>query len=469
MRAYSRQRLLSPDKGVVSSNADFVRLLAWVVCGEASRAHSEGVACISVGAADALCAPLDAAGATVLMLEAWARGALGTSQTAEAVARECLETVNETRRRVLALAQTEGMTVLCMVHETRPEQLRLALLRRIVEECGCDATRLVDSVSCVHTEQSLLCEEVEFATRLLATTLEPLCRMAGQLMQHGRVSGADRDQLFGEQGPQLLKAHSSRLQCLARTVDLLHRMDECVGESESGDPQNVGCVVQRLDALYARECRRLVVIVLHERGGLNVARELRQSFGKLPETVAWPVSEVLATEVLRPSYRAVGAFVKSLQQCREDVSRVPLAGAAAFVRFRQKALHVLSCFFNSIVALRLNHDAVWEAWAPQLQACADFEQLRATHEELVQKLGDLCLQNVASRPLRKAVQQTIECCNDFVLCKGEHIDVIEPTFDASVLLFRRIISGILQQRKIAHLVGLQISLDFNRSEEEEAL
>jgi hypothetical protein len=129
-------------------------------------------------------------------------------------------------------------------------------------------------------------------------------------------------------------------------------------------------------------------------------------------------------------------------------------------------LHVLSCFFNSIVALRLNHDAAWETWEPQLLACTDFEQLRATHVELVQKLSDLCLQNVASRPLRKVVQQMIECCNDFVLCKGEHVDVIEPTFDASVLLLRRLISGILQQRKIEHLLGLQISLDFNRKDED---
>ncbi len=458
MRAFSRQRLLSPDQGLVPSDADFVRLLAWVVCGQASRGHHDGVADISVGAADALCAPLDAAGATVQMLEAWAQIALGTSQTAEAVARECLETVSEARRRVLALAQTEGMTVLRMVHETRGERRRLELLRRVVEESGWDAVRLVDSAGRVHAEQELLQQEAEFATRLLSRATEPLCRMAGQLMRHGRVADSDRDALFGEKGPLVLAPHWRRVQCLARTVDLLHRMEERGHEaaSEAPEPETVSAVAVRLDALYGRECRRLVALVLHERGGLEVARDLRQSFGKLPEEVAWPVSEVLATEALRPSYRAVGAFVKSLQQCREDLSRVPLAGTASFVRFRQKALHVLSCFFNSIVALRLNHDVAWEAWEPLLLGAADFEQLRATHTELVQKLSDLCLQNAASRPLRKAVMQTIECCNDFVL-----------TFDASVLLFRRLISGILQQRKIAHLVGLQTSLDFNREEGEE--
>jgi hypothetical protein len=466
MRAFSRQRLLSPDKGLVASDAELVRLLAWVVCGQAHRANHEGVADISVGASDALCAPLDAAGATVLMLEAWAQSAIDTCQTAEAVARECLEVVNEARRCVLALAQIEGMTLLRMVHETRIVRRRVDLLRRVVEEGGCDAVRLVDSVGRLHEEERLLQQDVEFVERWLSRATEPLCRMAGQLMTHGSVAGTDRDGLFDEKGPRVLAPHWQRLQCLARTVDLLHRMEESVASSEGPEMTSVDSVVHRLDALYSRECRRLVALVLHERGGLAVARKLRQSFGKLPETVEWPVSEVLATEAVRPSYRAVGVFVKSLQQCREDMSRVPLVGTASFVRFRQKALHVLSCFFNSIVALRLNHDVAWEAWEPLLLRCADFEQLRATHTDLVQKLSDLCLQNAASRPLRKAVQQAIVCCNDFVLCGGEHVDVIEPAFDASVLLFRRLIAGILQQRKIAHLVGLQTSLEFNREEGE---
>ena len=119
MRDFCRRASFAPDSGAMGQ-AELVRLRIWTCCGQAERRHHEGEQDVSVGAADACCAPLELVGKQVVELEKWAAAELlersEASQTACALAHACLTTVTELRRLVLGC---ELASVLRLVEETR--------------------------------------------------------------------------------------------------------------------------------------------------------------------------------------------------------------------------------------------------------------------------------------------------------------------------------------------------------------
>lgn len=156
--------------------------------------------------------------------------------------------------------------------------------------------------------------------------------------------------------------------------------------------------------------------------------------------------------------------------CLIGLSRLWSVKEAAAIRFRQKALHFVSCLFCCIVTLRLNNDFAWKALHDKLMRNAsDIEQMQKAHDEFVSDMVGVCMLNDASRPLMKAVQNGLECCEQFVASDGlsDVVTVVEPAFDANVQSFVKLVKGMLMQRKIPHLHGLLTMLTFNEGESED--
>lgn len=143
---------------------------------------------------------------------------------------------------------------------------------------------------------------------------------------------------------------------------------------------------------------------------------------------------------------------------------------ASCIRFRQKSLHFVSCLCCSIVTLRLNNEYSWKALHLKLSRNgSDFEEMKKAHDDFVRDMVDICMLSDASRPLMKAVQQVLECCEQFVASEGlsDVVAVVESIFDANVHSFIKLVKGMLRQRKIPHLHGMLIMLRFNEKEVEE--
>ncbi len=381
---------------------------------------------------------------------------------------------------------------------------RINLLLDVVRRFVSLPKELVDAVWEMSEREILLECDSKFAVSLRDAVMAPLCRDAQELLFKGMCDEKSLLQSV-DSCPRVLLSSFEKLQRVAKSVRLLDQMNEAQRNAVVEQQISWSHVMRQCEALYQSECGRLVHLLLYKRGGLNVLEQMRESFGAAPLSVDWPLSELFWTDTNKQGYQAVGKFVETLQSAKKGccffflkkklffhflknvvflflllllfffspsssaLSRLRDIHVASAIRFRQKALHFVSCIFCSIVSLRLNHDFSWTALSTLLkQNTSDFEQLQKAHDGFVRDMVDVCLLNDASRPLLKAVQQVLACCEEFAASEGlaDVVVVVEPALDANVQTFVKLVQGMLRQRKIAHLQGMLIMMRFNEHGEE---
>jgi hypothetical protein len=307
--------------GCVSKEQLF-ELMVWICCGEAERKNHEGEDSFSIGAADSLCRPLEEAGHAVRELEEWATEVMSapSSHTAGAVARICWDTVKEFRVCLLSLSKRKEKSLPMLIDETQKLRRRLVLLLELVrEQRKHESQRVFIDIVCGFCERELLLQyDVDFVLCLNAAVMTPLCRMVQELMRRGQISELlERKLLDADECPRVMRGLLERLLCVGRTVKLLNVMGEQQSVDALEETSSWTVISKQCEHLYFTECRRLVSVILVDRGGLAAARKLRESFGALPESTEWPVSELLCSEANRQKYFAVGRFVNAMQRTRK--------------------------------------------------------------------------------------------------------------------------------------------------------
>lgn len=388
-------------------------------------------------------------------------------------------------------------TALALHCAARPYLRRLRALIKVADSIDWQASPNVISTTLIDCAQRLWEKKrftSDFYELLFKAVREPMDRMVRQYVATGQVLGGEEEFFIACDGgprrcPSVFSEQLAKIWMVGKTVAVLKRMEEPLLFVTEGS----------VDVLYSHECRRLVHLILHRHGGLAALKHLRRSIeieeplrgeerglekdhidgidsdddddsgdgdeenagAHAPGLKSWPVRTFLCTPTNVDGYRSVKRFMWSLLNCQRQLSRASgnkVFGALFFLRFRQKALHVLSALLSSLW-FRLEKES-WESFSVQLVESPDFEFMSALHSAHVKRLLDICLQNALSRPLLEAVVAIVHVCNEFSKAAPGCDPVwLEQEFDQNVSLLRKIMESILQQQKIAHLAALLAALE----------
>lgn len=311
----------------------------------------------------------------------------------------------------------------------------------------------------------------DFVRRLHAAVFGPLCRSISKVLLHGD-GDTSWAQLHSRAFPSAMFEKLLRMKDAVSLMKRLQRhhtveRDHVFAFSE---------LEERTEYFYKFHCRRAVDVVLFELGGLELTRKMRQfyclesmstcrafkkygvfrglvkggsiarefvfdeSSGAIQVECEWPLNEVLTTPLVVDLYNRVLRFLLTLQTRRAALAAL---GEDIDWSFRQKALHCVVSVAN-YVALRLTAEP-FSDFAESATACPDVAALCSAHQRYVQRLADVCFQNEATAPLRRALEGMIEATSHAVL-------------DRNRTTLKNILAGIVQQNRSIYLDNLLHSL-----------
>lgn len=325
---------------------------------------------------------------------------------------------------------------------------------------GYIASHAVDAVTDLFSKTRLFSP---VSTLILHAAVEPYCRILLHYMQTGEVHDRFKETFLSdkEHCPKALCSVQLKIVRIGRTsyylkqMGLGHQLALDV-QKEEEEENRLANLVEWVERVYKKVCSHLVRIVLVDRGGLDVCHEMRLHMrGPSSKDVQWPLTSMLCTERNSELYLSAFTFLDTLRSCQKQLAHMSNDGSFGslfFLRFRHKALHVVSSLL-SVIMLRLEEDS-WPRFEQVLLQCPDFEEMITAHDNFVQRVADVCLQHQDSKALRNAVRGILDCCEKFCLFKVDQTDAMDADFDKNVLLLKTVLNGVLQQRKILYLQSL---------------
>lgn len=323
-------------------------------------------------------------------------------------------------------------------------------------------TELIQAVEALYSQNTFLDEKKRYSS-LLDDCMRPYIDATNELIEKGESNAQYFLHSFinEEDGLLVLKEEGyvpvmfgkdilNKIMSLAQSVFILKRLGEDDDtESPKKNVSNMKELKDKINLMYMRKCKKLVKEVLFEkRKGIEIARRMKHEEEEEEEYVTeWPLNVLICNQKNVEDYKKIKSFLSKLKRCVSCLSRSGsncCKDLVFFLRFKQKALYVMNCIL-SCISLKFEEEN-WSKFEDKWRESKDVIEMFQMHNDYVQRLVDISFQGKSSSPLSNCIEEMMECCHAF--CVGRNR---EEDFDNNLLLFKTILKGILQSRKILYL------------------